>query len=325
MFKCRECAKEYEVKPDYCECGNDTFDEVIKEKPREAQKTDEHKFQSQSSLNVQKEKKPKDVISWVIFAICIILSLFVIFFLGNPSNKQAQGVGDGQKQNVSVKKEVKNLPSIDDIWIDNEIPQQGINQVPQTSQEPQNLTNNTQPQPQIQIIKKIVYVPQSAIKQKNTGTVSKSPPVQNNKITQNTIQKQITQPQKPSPVQVKPKNNVKSANIQVQSPQLQKNSQTGLQDLKNYKIALRNKIASNINFSEIAGDGQSTISFKVSSSGKLTDRNFSQLSTNDTLNDALYNAVMKTPAFNPPPAAYGNETLSICLKMYGGNFEIELN
>ena len=25
MYKCTECGMEYEVKPDYCDCGNDEF------------------------------------------------------------------------------------------------------------------------------------------------------------------------------------------------------------------------------------------------------------------------------------------------------------
>ena len=28
MFKCKECGAEYEIKPDYCDCGNDEFDEI---------------------------------------------------------------------------------------------------------------------------------------------------------------------------------------------------------------------------------------------------------------------------------------------------------
>ena len=28
MFKCKECGCEYDKKPDYCDCGNNTFDEI---------------------------------------------------------------------------------------------------------------------------------------------------------------------------------------------------------------------------------------------------------------------------------------------------------
>ena len=29
MFKCSECGQEFEIKPDYCDCGNDIFEEVL--------------------------------------------------------------------------------------------------------------------------------------------------------------------------------------------------------------------------------------------------------------------------------------------------------
>ena len=38
MFKCKECGAEYEVKPDYCDCGNDEF-EQIETKPQPSQET----------------------------------------------------------------------------------------------------------------------------------------------------------------------------------------------------------------------------------------------------------------------------------------------
>ena len=33
MFKCKECGNEYDIKPDYCDCGNDTFEEIAAAKP----------------------------------------------------------------------------------------------------------------------------------------------------------------------------------------------------------------------------------------------------------------------------------------------------
>ena len=34
MFKCKECGTEYQAKPDYCDCGNDTFEEIVAEIPK---------------------------------------------------------------------------------------------------------------------------------------------------------------------------------------------------------------------------------------------------------------------------------------------------
>ena len=41
MFRCTECQTEYEVKPDFCDCGNDTFEEINPKK--EDDLTEEHK------------------------------------------------------------------------------------------------------------------------------------------------------------------------------------------------------------------------------------------------------------------------------------------
>ena len=95
-------------------------------------------------------------------------------------------------------------------------------------------------------------------------------------------------------------------------------------ELESYKISLRNTIGRKIDFTRVVGDGSCTISFKISSSGKLTNRSFSQQSSNITLNDAVYNAIMSTPSFNPPPEGYKNETINLSIKFYNGNFEITL-
>ena len=29
MFRCKECGSEFDIKPDYCDCGNDTFEEIV--------------------------------------------------------------------------------------------------------------------------------------------------------------------------------------------------------------------------------------------------------------------------------------------------------
>ena len=28
MYKCSECGTEFEIKPDYCDCGNNTFEQI---------------------------------------------------------------------------------------------------------------------------------------------------------------------------------------------------------------------------------------------------------------------------------------------------------
>ena len=87
---------------------------------------------------------------------------------------------------------------------------------------------------------------------------------------------------------------------------------------------MRNRIAANIDFTKVIGDGSCAVTFKIDSVGNLVERNFATQSQNKSLNDVVYYAMMQNPAFQPPPTAYKNETLTLSVKMYGGNFEVTL-
>ena len=70
MYKCSDCGAEYKTKPDYCDCGNDSFIEIKEEKK-------EFKL------------KPVNVDSsiWVLVG-CLILSLLVLIFFANPKPQE---------------------------------------------------------------------------------------------------------------------------------------------------------------------------------------------------------------------------------------------
>ena len=103
-----------------------------------------------------------------------------------------------------------------------------------------------------------------------------------------------------------------------------KQAQLDKQEFINYKAQLRNTIARKIDFTHVVGDGSCTVAFKIDSNGKLTNRSFAKQSSNNTLNDVVYAAVMSTPTFNPPPTVYNGEVLNLNIKFYNGNFEISL-
>ena len=88
---------------------------------------------------------------------------------------------------------------------------------------------------------------------------------------------------------------------------------------------MRNLIGRKIDFANVVGDGDCAISFKLASNGKLINRAFAKQSSNITLNDAVYKAVMATPSYNPPPSGYNNETMVLKIRFYNGNFDISLN
>ena len=54
MFICKECGTEFDVKPDYCDCGNDTFDEIVEQvgTPQEVTLPKENPFKVEEKKNV---------------------------------------------------------------------------------------------------------------------------------------------------------------------------------------------------------------------------------------------------------------------------------
>ena len=161
MFRCKECQAEYEVKPDYCDCGNDTFDEIIpevkKEEPKIQQiiekKIEEKKVQQAAPppppAPVYSRRKTQsffDPASTIIFSICIILSFIIIFFVGNPKDdiKTVK-----KEENV---KTTANIPNINTFWNNAlpkvEVPQpQPIAQAPESTVQPQLIQQPVQYQP----------------------------------------------------------------------------------------------------------------------------------------------------------------------------------
>ncbi len=92
MFKCSVCQKIYNTKVQYCDCGNDEFEEIPATKDSKSY-----------AVNAQQ------LISWLIFGICIIISAWIWFGTDSPK----------PNHKPLPKKEVQNsqyIPSIDNIW-----------------------------------------------------------------------------------------------------------------------------------------------------------------------------------------------------------------
>ena len=336
MFRCKECQAEYEVKPDYCDCGNDTFDEIIPEvKKEEPKKIEEKKVQQAAPppppAPVYSRRKTQsffDPASTIIFAICIILSFIIIFFVGNPKDdiKTVK-----KEENV---KTTANIPNINTFWNNAlpkvEVPQpQPIAQAPEPTVQPQPIQQPVQyqpvyqptyqPQPQPRPQQQTYYQPKTNIqKQQVKQPVSVTTP----KVSQPTPTRQA------APTVQKPQSTQQPAVQKTQPAKTTTNTATvqrvNKQELENYKTSLRNKIARNINFANVIGDGTCTVSFSISNSGALLNRKFTKQSDNFTLNDVVYKGVMNVSSYNPPPTGYKNETMKLTVKMYNGNFEVSL-
>ena len=371
MYKCKECGTEFEIKPDFCDCGNDEFEVIeIKKTEEKSQKEPEPKIGTNaqnkprpaSSLNRQNDDKqvippllPKpNPISLTIFCICILLSLYVIFFAWNP--KESEVIGDNKPETPTV----KNIPSIDKFW-NNTPPVAKLIPVKQEEIKPVETITNAVKQImpvakpiQTAVVKPVQQVQKPASTPKTTTVkLTKSTPAAKPQTTsaktqttslktnsQDTAKKQAEeaakkkaqeQAQKQAQLDAERKAAEEAQIKKLQAEQAKKaeaekaaKAAASKQELYSYKTGLRNTIGRKIDFSKVIGDGSCTVSFRIDSNGKLINRAFSQQSTNMTLNDAVYNAVMQTPAYNPPPSSYKSEKLNLYIKFYNGNFEISL-
>ena len=150
MYKCKECGTEYEIKPDYCDCGNDTFEEILSEqqtskndvtnvtKLNNTEKVKEEKTEPKieksevipEKVKVRQEKmkvtEPRnavqydysrlrqffDPISTTIFCVCIVLAILIVLFAGNSLiKKDSKKITETPKQTQNL-----NIPDIDKLW-----------------------------------------------------------------------------------------------------------------------------------------------------------------------------------------------------------------
>lgn len=281
MYKCTDCGQEFDTKPEYCDCGNNIFEEIIAEK----------KVKRAVKFKQTKSNIKFDILSWIIFGLCIILSIFVWIFIGN---------GEDAAEHSEKPKEHVEIPSINELWKENNIKS--------TEKQTQNF------------VPKITVEPKKVVKPIQSTKPAKTTPASSIKRETKPVQNTMTEEQKKKLVErlTTPSNDVKKPVPVVDEAALRR-------ELVSYKIALRNKIASNIDFARVIGDGNCAVTFKVDSSGNLIDRKFSIQSNNNSLNDVVYSAMIQNPGFQRPPKGYKGETFTLSVKMYGGNFEVSLN
>lgn len=352
MFRCKECGTEFDVKPDYCDCGNDTFDEIVeqvetpqevtlpKEKPFKVEEkkvvvepVKEEKFERvENAPKKAKKQEPLIVferpnlpqikiepISLTIFLICIILSFVVIFFIGNPDSN-AQAKKEVEQQTIN-----NNIPNIDKIW-------DSTKPTTQSVVEMQNSEEIVVEQEPVRVVQSAVQkaVPKQTTKKNNVVTLPMSQSSKHVNVGKTQSKPQTkTQPKiVAKPQQTSTSTQKSKAQIAVRTSTAPKTTtavSANPQEMVYYKISLRNKIASKIDFTNILGDGTCVVTFKVSSSGQLTNRAFARQSDNGMLNDEVYQAVMSTPTFKAPPTGYNGGTMRLTVKIYGGQFEVYLN
>lgn len=301
MYKCTDCGQEFETKPDYCDCGNDSFEEIAKPMPKPA---------LAFTPRPQVTRKPVDLPSLMIFFTCIVLSILSWIFIGRDSGKTETPAKPATPQKVV------NIPSIDKLWKDPAVPQKNV-EVQVVDVQPVPVPTKMVP---MKAAPKPVTPAPPVVTLQPTAPKVVSPSMTEEQKQE--IIKKLTASKTPAPVkkveEPKPEPVVK----QPEPPKVDYAAQK--RELNAYKTSLRNKLGANINFAAVIGDGKCAITFKIDSSGNLTNRAFSIQSSNDSLNDAVYAAMMQNPTFNAPPEGYKNETLTLSVQIYGGQFEVSL-
>lgn len=421
MFRCKECGTEYEEKPDYCDCGNDTFEEIkpapapepkpapaqaepISPKPASTPQIRTVRQEYNTPFNKPNSEIPKvessaDIVSLGLFILSIILAFCTLFIFGNPKEQPTQQ----PEQNKTAQTTPVNIPNVDAYWDNSAVEIPKAETVVQENQDlvqpvkkevdpitskfdewlnrPKRVVDDSPKytQPVQQTAKPVQYQtkttqPAKTQTQAKTNTATKPISTNNAKINspgapndllqrvQNSIQFTNTQTTKsttPARTQTQSSTTASTSTgrktdpfkIDIMSPKAttttpktattttaqtpptlrnatQQNVKSQAEinrEIANYKASLRNNIGKKINFANVIGDGSCAITFKVDSSGKLINRNFVTKSSNITLNDAVYSAMMSTPSYNPPPEGYKSETMTLKVKMYDGNYEITLN
>lgn len=287
MYICKECNLKYKIKPEYCNCGNDTF-QYIEDEPQKAEKHIRH--------NLTLEEK-SEIVSRIFFVICIIFAVLVWFI--PMSSKPAQPQATTQPNVIN-----KNIPDITKIWNDTPIYQ------PETEK------------PIIQT-EPIILTPTAPVQKKNLDKPISKAPVTNVKQQITEPPKAVQKPQAPvvkQPVQEPVKIVETPKKIEPQKPVYNPNSPTMI----DYKTKLRAKLFTKFAVGSIQGSGSCSISFSIDKSGKLINRKFTRESDNKSLNDTVYYMLMSVPTFSAPPAEYDGSPLNMTFKINNGNFEISI-
>jgi len=284
MYKCSDCGAEYKTKPDYCDCGNDSFIE-IKEEVKEF------------------KLKPVNVDPSICVLVgCLILSLLVLLFFANPKPQD-----ETVTRKVATQVSEKQIPDIESFWDNTPVKVKTVETtevvetpVVEEKTEPKKILTQLFNKP------KSEPVQQKTVQQKKTvqtKTVTKTTPVTTtNKQTQTTTKTTTT-------------NVVKNTSTKTVA-----NST----EVLNYKYRLRNALFAKLNYNQINGSGKCGIQFSVNSEGKLINRAFTFQSDNKSLNDEVYKMMMRLPVYKTPPQGYKGELIKITIEFNNDEYEVKL-
>ncbi len=118
MYRCTECNKKFDVCPSFCDCGNDTFEEIYEDtseyyEPEAPKPVKQRKLSPEELEEYLKEKQDKKK-ALIAISVCVLLAIIVLFLPPYREKKMEKVKHKAQIANVK-------LPQIDTYW-DNSLP-----------------------------------------------------------------------------------------------------------------------------------------------------------------------------------------------------------
>lgn len=327
MYICTECQEKFKTKPEYCSCGNDEFRFVKDE--NESSNSMEENTHTSSKENLPKDNSTlKSAFSILFFIVCIILS--IVIWLIKPEQKAADTTAPQETQ--------KEIPDFDKIWKDEVTlkpsvpkpqenrPKTEENKVQKAASQAQSkpkATQSTKNQNPISQVQKPVQTP----KVTKPATPKPQPPKVQQQAKSET-QSQINLPQSVKDTIKQTKNEQTSASKQAPIPEIKPSQpqtappKMSESEFLKYKGAVRSALLANLNVTAIQGSGDCAVEFSVDNTGKLINRNFIYKSSNKTVNDEVYNMLMRLPYYKQPPVHYNGEKIKLKFIFNNGYYEI---
>ena len=137
MYRCTECKAMYEIRPDFCECGNDQFVEVDNQEVQQYEE-DYSQQAAPSSIFEQNSMQPeqqydeepeesfsfdasivkKKKITIMMFAVSIIATLLLLIFIGNEPPKVKADPEQEAAKKEKLAQLAQTIPDVSAFWDD---------------------------------------------------------------------------------------------------------------------------------------------------------------------------------------------------------------
>lgn len=317
IYKCNNCGRNFNFKPDFCECGNNEFVEVVENFDYSTVKTDfnsgkdvdflynqnnsahnDDDFENENSYEKDlKKQRTSELVAIIVFVVVLITA--VIMIISNVSVL----VKKSHDKTASVEIESYIPSDVNEYWTDSKPTETSTNNARQG--------NNTN------------SVNTNSVNKKNVTTPAK-PSVQKTlpKTEKNTSPKPVTKKQDSQKTQIvaKAKPEIVKPKTEVQKPITKPDNAISVEEYLRYKNSLRNRLFANFPILNVQGQGTAKIAFSVAPDGKLINRRFVSQSGNKSLDDAMYHMLMRVPVYAVPPAGFEGREIMMQMDFNNGHY-----